>query len=148
VRNKYSCDIYNVKGPLDFCLHERERIPNDKTTHGPGHELGRQRRGHTPTASRPLHRRLEHLVLDLIDVRAPIQIPEPKDELVGRASARLKPDAKLVQVDVGRADEQPVLIVDEHLLQAQVGAERAERRGGYVARRRLEEHDERAGRAR
>src|SRR5487761_991416 len=129
-------------------LHERERIPNHETTHSPGHELRRQRRGYTPGPSRAFHHRLAHFVLDLIDVRAPIQVPKSKDELVLRRGAHLEPDAVLVQVDVAGADEEPVLVVDEHLLQVEVRAQGALRRGGYVRRRRLEEQDERTSRGR
>lgn len=154
VRNKHFCDIKVHKGVIgervhDPASHERERIPNHETTHGPGHELCRQRCWHnTSAAARTLYRRLAHLILDLIDVRAPIQIPEPKHKLVQRARARLEPDAKLVQVDVAWADQQPVLVVDEHLLQVQVRAQRAQRGGGDVARGRFEEHDEGARRGR
>jgi len=125
-------------------LHERERIPNYETTHGPSHELCRQRCRHARASPGALHRSLAHFILDQIDIRTPIQVPQSENKLIPAPSTLLKPDAKLEQVDVARSDEKPMLVVDEHRLQAQFRAERTERRGGYVRRWRFEEHDQRA----
>src|ERR1700677_1279988 len=53
-----------------------------------------------------------------------------------------------MQAEAAWTDGQPVLVVDEHLLETQVRGQHAERCGGDVGRGRLEEHDERARRRR